>query len=135
MQENLFQCPVPIPLGGAICDVYARTDLEHGVHKAPANQVVENVKAMVDDVTEECQAALNARGINVIRDFGPLGVRVWGARTLDTDRELQYINVRRYLIYPQQSNERGTRWVVFEPNSITLWCRLRQNVEEFLLTE
>lgn len=135
MKENPLRSSNPIPPGGVICGVYARTDLEKGVHKAPANQVVKKVVEVVNDVSEESQGLLNLRGVNVIRDFGRLGIRVWGARTLDTGPELKYVNVRRYLIYLERSIEQGTQWDVFEPNSEGLWGRLRQTVEQFLLAE
>ncbi len=78
-------------------------------------------------MTQAEQDILNPRGVNVIRDFGsPRGVRVWGARTMSTDAEWKYINVRRFFIYLEQSIDRGLQWVVFEPNTEATWLTVRQ---------
>ena len=71
------------------------------------------------------QEALNPEGINCLRAFEGRGLRVWGARTMGSDPEWKYINVRRYFDYLQRSLDRGTRWAVFEPNGGTLWKNLR----------
>jgi phage tail sheath protein FI len=132
-----------VPSHGHIAGIYARTDIERGVHHAPANAVV---RGIVDDgldppleftVGKTEQDLLNPRGVNVIRDFRAdgRGVRVWGARTTSADSDWKYVNVRRLLMYLEQSIATGTRWVVFEPNAEPAWTRLRQEVENFLTTE
>ena len=85
-------------------------------------------------LTREEQNVLNPRGINVIRDFGDGGVRVYGARTLSTDPEWKYLNVRRLFQVVRSSLQRGTDWVVFEPNNSTLWGDIRRNVAAYLKT-
>ncbi len=70
--------------------------------------------------------------MNVIRYFPGQGVRVWGARTMSSDPEWKYINVRRFCIYLEQSIDRGLQWAVFEPNTELLWVAVRQAVENFL---
>ncbi len=105
------------------------------MHKAPANQVVKNVIDVVQSVSTKTNAVLNARGVNIIRDFGPRGIRVYGARTLSTDPELRYVNVRRYLIYLKRSIGKGTGWAVFEPNAKPLWAKIRGTISDFLLSE
>ena len=129
-----------VPATGHICGIYARVDVERGVHKAPANEVVRGTIAagtgnarLSHLVTTAEQDILNPRGVNVIRDFGsPRGVRVWGARTMSVDAEWKYINVRRFFIYLEQSIDQGLQWVVFEPNTEATWLRVRQGVENFL---
>ncbi len=69
-----------------------------------------------------------------IRSFTNLGIRVWGARTLSSDPAWRYINVRRLFNYVEKSIERGTQWIVFEPNDEDLWARVRRDVEAFLTT-
>jgi phage tail sheath protein FI len=81
------------------------------------------------------QDLLNPRGVNLIRQFDIGGIRVWGARTLSSNADVKYINVRRTLIFLEASIDRGTQWVVFEPNTPQTWVRLTDSVSAFLLTQ
>lgn len=122
-----------IPPCGHVAGIYARTDQERGVHKAPANEVVRGAMGLEYYVTKEEQSVLNPLGINVIRSFPGRGILVWGARTtILFDPLWKYINVRRMFIYLQHSIERGSQWAVFEPNDERLWARLRGGISEFL---
>lgn len=121
-----------IPPGGHVAGIYARSDVERGVHKAPANEVVRQAMDLEFQVTKEEQGILNPRGVNVIRAFPGRGIRVWGARTLSSDTLWKYINVRRLFIYVEESIEEGTQWVVFEPNNEKLWARVRATITQFL---
>lgn len=132
-----------IPPGGHIAGIYARTDVERGVHKAPANCEIAGMvtrdidstrKALEYAFTKGEQDILNPRGVNVIRDFRShmRGIRVWGARTMSSDSQWKYINVRRLFIFVEQSVERGTQWVVFEPNTEPTWERVRRSISNFL---
>ena len=123
----------PVPPGGHVLGIYVRTDTERGVHKAPANEVVRGIVGLGDDVGRADQDLLNPRGINVIRSFPGRGIRVWGARTLAHDPEWKYVNVRRLMIYLEQSIERGLQWTVFEPNDATLWGKVQSMVSNFLV--
>jgi phage tail sheath protein FI len=122
-----------VPPGGHVLGIYARTDTERGVHKAPANEVVRGIVGLDDAIVQAGQALLNPRGVNVIRSLPGRGIRVWGARTLAGGMELKYVNVRRLMIYLEQSIERGLQWAVFEPNDEPLWLRVRSTVTNFLL--
>jgi Bacteriophage tail sheath protein len=124
-----------IPPGGHMAGIYARTDTERGVHKAPANEVVRGVTALQFPVTKAAQDMLNPRGINCIRSFVGRGIRVWGARTISSDPLWKYINVRRLFNFLEESIEEGTQWVVFEPNDAKLWARVKQTVSQFLTTQ
>jgi len=121
-----------IPPSGHIAGIYARTDVERGVHKAPANEVVRGALELEFPITKGEQDILNPRGINCIRAFPGRGIRVWGARTISSDSLWKYINVRRLFIYLEESIEEGTQWVVFEPNNERLWGRVRASITEFL---
>ena len=114
---------------GHIAGVYARTDIERGVHKAPANVVIRGPKEVEVRLNKADQAGLNPKGINVIRQFDG-NVTVWGARTLggDDNLEFKYINVRRLFLMLRESIDEGTQWVVFEPNDKKLWDKIRQNI-------
>ncbi len=125
---------VRIPPSGHMAGVYARTDAERGVHKAPANEVVRGATGLPVQVTQSEQDSLNPLGINCIRSFPGRGLRVWGARTLSSDPAWRYINVRRLFNMVEESIERGTQWVVFEPNDLNLWARVRRDVTAYLKT-
>jgi phage tail sheath protein FI len=122
-----------LPPSGAAAGIYARSDVERGVHKAPANEVVLGMTEFVTNVTFDRQAVLNPEGINALRFFPGRSNRIWGARTMSSDPEWKYVNVRRLFIYLEHSIERSTQWVVFEPNNERLWASVRQTVEDFLL--
>jgi phage tail sheath protein FI len=121
-----------VPPSGHIAGVYARSDSERGVHKAPANEVVRGAVQASTLVTKGEQDTLNPIGVNCIRSFTGRGIRVWGARTLSSDPAWRYVNVRRLFNYVEKSIERGTQWVVFEPNDADLWARVRRDVGAFL---
>ena len=125
-----------IPPAGHLLGVYARTDIERGVHKAPANEVVRGITGLRRKVNKEQQDILNPYpvNINVIRDFrdNNRGIRVYGARVITSDPDWKYVNVRRLLIFIEASIERGLQWVVFEPNSEPLWARVTRVITNFL---
>jgi phage tail sheath protein FI len=121
-----------VPPGGHIAGIYARVDVEVGVNRAPANQEVKGVVALENAVDNSQLDTLNAGGVNCIRSLEGRGIRVWGARTLSSDPEYKYVNVKRLLIYLEQSIRRGTGWVVFEPNVEATWAKVRLQVENFL---
>lgn len=121
-----------IPPGGHIAGIYARTDMNRGVHKAPANEVIHDALDVEFKITKAQQDILNLRGINCIRKFSDRGILVWGARTTANDPLWKYINVRRLLIYLEESIEEGTRWVVSEPNDERLWGKVKQIITQFL---
>ena len=112
--------------------LYARVDVNRGVHKAPANEVLGGITKIADDVNQREQDMLNPKGINALRFFPGRGNRVWGARTLSSDASWKYVNVRRIFIYVEASIDRGTQWVVFEPNDEPLWARVRATITNFL---
>jgi phage tail sheath protein FI len=121
-----------IPPGGYVAGIYARSDQERGVHKAPANEIVRGAMDLQFKITKGEQDILNPRHINCIRFFPGRGIRVWGARTTILDALWKYINVRRLFIYIEESIEEGTQWVVFEPNDQKLWARVKQTITQFL---
>ena len=121
-----------IPPSGHIAGVYARTDNERGVHKAPANEIVRGALGLKYAVSKGEQDILNPKGINCIRTMQGGGIRIWGARTLSSDPSWRYINVRRLFIMVETSIERATQWVVFEPNDQKLWKRVNRTISSFL---
>jgi len=141
--DTARQTTVLIPPGGHVAGIYARTDIERGVHKAPANEDVRGLttgsvrsgdEPLEFTLVNSEQDILNPRGVNVIRDFrnAGRGVRLWGARTMSSDPLWKYVNVRRLFIYVEESIDEGTQWVVFEPNTETTWANVRRVVTDFL---
>ena len=125
--------PVPVPPSGHLAGIYARTDAMRGVHKAPANEPVRGALGLTYRVTHQEQEVLNPNGVNCIRFFSGEGIKVWGARTVaSSSSEWRYVNVRRLFTMIEESIARSTRWVVFEPNDLTLWQKIRRDVSAFL---
>jgi len=129
------QAEISVPPSGFIAGVYANTDVTRGVHKAPANEPVVGALRFSQEINRFQQELLNPNGINCLRSFPGRGHRVWGGRTLSSDPEWMYVNVRRYFLYLERSIERSTQWVVFEPNGERLWANVRSAVEDFLYNE
>lgn len=124
-----------LPPSGFIAGIYARTDQTRGVFKAPANEEINlaiGLETLLDDIQQE---TLNPLGINTLRFFPGRGYLVWGARTTSSDPEWKYVSIRRYLAYLEHSVDKGTQWVVFEPNGEPLWAQVRQTVSAFLFNE
>lgn len=127
-----------VPPSGHIAGIYARTDVERGVHKAPANAVVRGALGLQRSLSKGEHDVLNPSpvNINVIRDFrsNNRGIRVWGGRVITSDSDWKYVNVRRLMIFIEHSLDRGLQWVVFEPNAEPLWARVRRTISDFLTT-
>jgi uncharacterized protein len=94
--------------------------------------VVRGVVAVERAIDDATQGPLNLRGVNAVRRFTDRGIRVWGARTLSADPEWKYVNVRRLFLFLEQSIDKGTQWVLFEPNGVPLWTKVRGQIENFL---
>jgi len=125
-KENVF-----VPPSGHMSGIYARSDGERGVHKAPANEIVRGALGLKFNVSKGEQDLLNPKGINCIR-FMNGAIRIWGARTLSSDPSWRYINVRRLFIMVEESIDIGTQWVVFEPNDEKLWKRIERTITAYL---
>ncbi|MBK1699389.1 phage tail sheath family protein [Thiococcus pfennigii] len=126
---------ITIPPCGHIAGVYARTDAERGVHKAPANTPVRGVIGLEQRLSDRQQGPLNLKGVNVLRIFpGSSSVIVWGARTTvdPAISDWLYVPVRRLMLFVEESIEEGIRWAVFEPNDLGLWQKLKRSIHEFL---
>ena len=124
-----------LPPSGHMAGVYARTDTERGVHKAPANTDVRGSLGVEALLSDRMQGPLNLKGVNVLRVFpGNAQVMVWGARTtVQPDiTDWLYVNVRRLLLFIEESVQEGIRWAVFEGNDLTLWQKLTRTIRAFL---
>lgn len=123
---------IVIPPSGSVMGIYARSDNERGVHKAPANEVIRACVGLDCNFNKGEQDILNPKGVNLIRAFPGMGIRIWGARTVSSDGSWKYVNVRRLFIFIEESIKANTNWVVFEPNDETLWVRVQRTIEVFL---
>ncbi len=121
-----------IPPSGAICGIYARSDNTRGVHKAPANEVINNCIGLACLYNKAEQDILNPRGVNLIRALPGQGIRVWGGRTCSSNALWKYVNVRRLFIYLEETIKAETNWAVFEPNDEVLWLRVQRTIASFL---
>jgi phage tail sheath protein FI len=124
-----------LPPSGFVAGIYARNDNNRAVYKAPANEVVNLALGFEVLLNKSQQEVLNPEGINCFRFFEGRGFRLWGARTVSSDPEWKYVNLRRYFAYLERSIDRGTQWAVFEPNGPQLWANVRRTIEDFLLNE
>ena len=121
-----------IPPSGAVCGIYARSDAARGVHKAPANEVVNNAMGLSCLYNKGEQDLLNPAGVNLIRALPGQGIRVWGGRTCSSNSLWKYVNVRRLFIYLEETIKAQTNWAVFEPNDSVLWLRVQRTIASFL---
>jgi len=129
---------IDLPAAGAIAGVYARTDVQRGVWKAPAgiDASLNGIPELSLPMTDLENGRLNPLGVNCLRSFPIIGRVVWGARTLRGADALaddwKYLPVRRLALFIEESLYRGTKWVVFEPNDEPLWAQIRLNVGAFM---
>jgi phage tail sheath protein FI len=126
---------VAVPPTGFMAGIYARNDTQNSVAKAPANEVLLGASRLERDISFAEQGILNPVGINCLRFFPNRGFRVWGARTVSSDPEFMYVNVRRYLLYLEHSIDNSTQWAVFENNGPALWSRVKEAIDSFLYNE
>ncbi|MGC3984321.1 MAG: phage tail sheath subtilisin-like domain-containing protein [Pseudorhodoferax sp.] len=126
---------IELPPSGFVTGIYARNDVQRGVHKAPANEVVSGALRFELDINFAQQELLNPLGVNCLRYLSGRGYRVWGARLVSSDPEWKYVSDRRYFNYLESSIDRGTQWAVFEPNGERLWANVRQTIADFLYNE
>jgi len=126
---------INLPPSGFVAGIYARNDINRGVFKAPANEVVDGAVGLETILNKSQQDILNPAGINCFRFFEGRGYRLWGARTTSSDPEWKYVNLRRYFAYLEHSLDKGTQWAVFEPNGERLWANVATAIKDFLFNE
>jgi phage tail sheath protein FI len=132
IMDPLSGRPAFMPPSGHVAGIWARNDATRGVHRAPANEIVRGAISLELNLTKGEHDQLNPVGVNCIRSFSGQGIRVWGARTLSSDPEWRYLNVRRLFNYVEKSILTGTNWVVFEPNDHKLWDSVNRTITMFL---
>lgn len=133
--DPVTRTEINLPPSGFVAGIYARNDTNRAVYKAPANEVVNLAIGFETLINKSQQEVLNPEGINCFRYFEGRGFRLWGARTVSSDPEWKYVNLRRYFAYLEHSIDKGTQWAVFEPNGEMLWANVRRTIEDFMLNE
>lgn len=128
---------IVLPPSSAVAGVYAATDREQGVWKAPANVSLNSVIAPVEKISAKVQEGLNihegGKSVNAIRSFVGKGTLVWGARTLDgNSNEWRYVSVRRLFNMIEESTKKASEFAVFEPNDAATWLKVKAMIESFL---
>lgn len=127
--------PKFMPPSGFVAGIYARNDINRAVWKAPANEVVTLAIGFEQLLNKGQQEVLNPEGVNAFRFFEGRGYRLWGARTMSSDPEWKYVNLRRYFAFLEHSIDKGTQWAVFEPNGSALWANVRRTIGDFLFDQ
>ncbi len=138
IRDSVKDQQITLPPSGAIAGIYAAVDRDRGVWKAPANVSINGVLKPEITITNEDQDGLNVnpqgKSVNAIRAFTGRGILVWGARTLaGNDAEWRYVPVRRLFIFVEESIQKATEFVVFEPNDANTWLRVKTMIENFLI--
>jgi phage tail sheath protein FI len=123
-----------VPPCGHVAGIYARSDLTVGVHRAPANFELFWAADVTAGVTDETQGVLNPDGINCLRAFPGRGIRLYGGRTVSSDPDWRYVNVRRLMVMIEEAVDEATQWAVFEPHDFNLRQTLVLSVSSFLET-
>lgn len=121
-----------VPPSGHIAGIYSRCDTEMGVFRAPANEELKGVVDLARNLFDADVGSLNSEGINCLKSFPRRGIRVWGARTVSSDTQWRYVNVRRVVNAVINAVEQGLQWAVFESNTPILWKTLERQVAGFL---
>ncbi|MGA5193116.1 phage tail sheath family protein [Streptomyces exfoliatus] len=124
--------PRTVPASGHVAGIWARTDAERGVFKAPANQTLRGVLELERRLTDDENGSLHQGGVNCLRQSPGRGILVWGAHTLSSSRDWKYVNVRRLASFLSDSIRSSIGWVVAEPNDERLRASLREAVTPFL---
>jgi phage tail sheath protein FI len=124
--------PLYLPPCGHLAGVYARSDQRVGVHKAPANEIIEGVLDLRVNLTEAEVGRLHAKAVNCSRALPGRGIRVWGARTLSHDPAWRHVGARRVFLTMSRWVERFMSELVLEPNDVRLWVRIMRELTAYL---
>ncbi len=123
-----------VPPSGHVAGQYAQTDFQFGVHKAPANAPLVWTQDLTIAVNDEVHGLLNPLGINAIRPLAGRGIRIFGARTVSSDSDWRFVNVRRLLMMIEKAIDVATQWAVFEPNDVMTRAKLNLSLTSFLIS-
>ncbi|MEJ2407878.1 MAG: phage tail sheath C-terminal domain-containing protein [Novosphingobium sp.] len=125
------------PPSGMLAGVWTKSDAQSGVWNAPANYALASVNGPLYNMSDGEQAGFNkptnGQAIDVMRAQPSRGTVVWGARTLDgNSNDYRYVQVRRTLIYVEQSIKTALQSYVFMANDATTWATVTASISSFL---
>jgi len=123
-----------IPPSGHVAGQYARSDFRFGVHKAPANSPMVWVRDVTVAVNDQIHGVLNPVGINAIRALPGRDIRIFGARTVSSDPDWRFVNVRRLLMMIEKAIDVSTQWATFEPNNVSTRTKIHLVLTSFLIS-
>jgi hypothetical protein len=122
-----------VPASGHVAGFIAQTDTRIGVHKAPANGALTWAQALTLTLDDSAHSVLNDEHVNAIRAYPGRGLRIFGARTLSSDPDWRFVNVRRLLIMIEKAIRISSQWAVFEPNNHATRAKFELSLQSFLL--
>jgi hypothetical protein len=122
-----------VPPCGHIAGIYARSELNRGVHKPPANEVIETAQDLTAEVDDITHGLFNDARVNVLRSSTARGIRVMGARTTSSDPIWRFMNVRRLLINIERGIQASSQWLPFETNNPDLWRDVDRVLRMYLM--
>jgi phage tail sheath protein FI len=131
--DKMRQSTVQVPPSGSICGCIAAIDREKGIFNAPANVLINDAVGLSLKLEDGEHEFLYGSGINILKYFPGKGIKIWGVRTLSSNADWRYINVRRTFSLVCDCLKKGTQWAVFEPNDKYLRKRIVRTVSGFLL--
>jgi phage tail sheath protein FI len=126
-----------LPPSGAMAGIYTVSDAEQGVWNAPANLsvacAISPTLSLNDSQQGDLTVPLDGKAINVIRNLVGRGPVVWGSRTLDGNSlDWRYIQVRRTIVYVEQSIKNALNQFVFAANDAQTWTAVVSMISGFL---
>ena len=121
-----------LPPSGFVAGIFARTDALEGVHRSPANEIIENVISVQFEIDQAALGRLNSRSVNCIRPFIGRGIRIWGARSLSANNLWRYISVRRTMLTIKNEIAYALSWATFEPNDTALRRKIYSALSGYL---
>jgi phage tail sheath protein FI len=123
-----------LPPSGHVAGQYARNDFQFGVHKAPANSPMVWVQDVTIAIADEAHGLLNPIGVNAVRPLAGRGIRIFGARTVSSDPNWRFVNVRRLLMMIEKAIDVATQWATFEPNDVSTRTKIHLALTSFLIS-
>lgn len=122
-----------LPPSCAMAGIISKMDLDSGCFHPPGNSFIHGAVGLSRSLSSVHMEELYERGINPFKKIPGRGVKIWGVRTISSDPEWRFINVRRTVSFLASAIRRGTAWAVFEPNDSSLQKKLVRHVTSYLI--
>lgn len=128
---------INFPVVAHMAGIFARTDSNRNVSKAPAGTVdgrLAFASGVEVDLTPQQAGFVNTANINNVVSWPYTGLVAWGARTLEPNGDFPYIQMRRLFMFVEKSVFNSTQGFVFESNTAGLRASIKLQIEAFLLS-